>query len=442
MPEHFNNIMQHRDLWPDSAEFHPNDITLQTHSLTELSNQHGTPLYLFDGDTITNLVAQYHAGFATYPAGATIYYACKALLNTAIIQLLHQNGCHFDVVSLNELEIVRHAGVPAANAHLHGNGTPPDELTGAVELGIGRIVIDNFAQLNHLKTLNQPQIVLLRIAPDVTAGGHEKIQTGKATSKFGFNIADGTALTAIQQAHAAPNLTLSGLHSHAGSQIRSYEALRQTVSRLFELAATAYKTCGWHMRELSPGGGLAVPTNTDETIPIIADYCRAITDQLHYSAQKHNLPLPHLSIEPGRSLVARAGVALYTITGTKQVTNQPTFIHIDGGIGDNLRPAMYGAKYEARVIEKPLATATQSTTIAGRYCESGDILIHEINIPATTTGERLALPATGAYTLSMASNYNGIGRPAVLLLQNKTVHIIQRRETWRDLIARDLPISA
>lgn len=434
----YNPIM----LWPDTTRTDNDMLIIGDCVVSELAQTHNTPLYIFDEVTIRNAARAFKQGMGAYNGSASVYYAGKAFLNSALIRLLTEEKLHLDVVSLNELAIARYAGFDMSRCHLHGNGTPVRELEVAVRWGIGRIVIDNFDQLYALihitQTLEMQQTVLLRIAPDVTAGGHAKIQTGKATSKFGFNIADGSALKAIELANSAETLDFIGLHAHTGSQIRDFGALRKTIVRLFALAHAAREQIGWEMRELSPGGGLAVATHPNETSGDIAAYCAVICETVERAAEKINFPLPHISIEPGRALIARAGVAVYRVTGYKRLTNAPDFLHVNGGLGDNVRPSMYGATYTAVNVGQMNKSADTPYTIAGRYCESGDILIPTVILPDTKTGDLLAVPVSGAYTLSMASNYNGIGRPAVLFVRDGEARIVQRRETWQDIVRRDV----
>ncbi len=429
-------------IWPDTVSTTDDTLSIAGCAVIELARTYGTPLYIFDEQTIRNAARAFRAGMAQYAGGTSVFYAGKALLNSAVVQLMAEEEINLDVVSLNELAIARYAGFDVSHCHLHGNGTPVRELEVAVRWGIGRIIIDNFDQLHALinitQTLNLQQTVLLRIAPDVAAGGHAKIQTGKATSKFGFNIADGSALRAIEVANSAETLDFIGLHAHTGSQIRDFGALRKTIVRLFALAHAAREQHGWEMRELSPGGGLAVATHPDESSGDIAAYCAAISETVTRAAEKIGFPLPHVSIEPGRALVARAGVAVYRVTGNKRLTNAPDFLHINGGLGDNVRPSMYGARYTACNVNHPNAPAESTYSIAGRYCESGDILIPTLTLPDTKTGNLLAVPVSGAYTLSMASNYNGIGRPAVLFVRDGDARVVQRRETWQDIVRRDV----
>lgn len=434
-------MVNNQHLWPDTLIPQENDLTLAGLSLTQLVKQFGTPLYLMDEVTVRSAARQFIDGFASYAGGASVYYACKALLNLALVQLLAEEGLAFDVVSQGELQIVTHAGVGAGRCHLHGNAKPVGELEAAVAQGIGRIVIDNFDEIDALtaicQTQQRQQQVLLRIVPDVVAGGNQKIQTGKSTSKFGFNIADGAAIVAIERVLSSSSLELVGLHAHTGSQIHQSEPVRATLRRLYEVADMAYTRFKWQPAEMCVGGGLGVPTSGPRTALAISDYCDAIIETAIDASVGRGWPLPHLSIEPGRSIVSRAVMAVYAVTGNKRQEGYPDFLHVDGGLGDNLRPAMYGATYDAVNVFRPNNAHTSAYQLAGRYCESGDLLIPKVMLPPTKTGDLIALPAAGAYTLSMASNYNGVGRPPLILLGDGQARIIQRRETWEDIILRD-----
>lgn len=427
-------------LWPDTCRLTPDGIAVGGCDLAALADQFGTPLYVLDEATLVNQATAYRDGFRRYPGEVAVYYAGKALLNLAVAQLVARLGLGLDVVSLGELTIAQRAGFDLARVHLHGNGTPPAELAAAVDLGIGRLIIDNADQLAAVRTIvgraERRQTVLLRVAPDVIAGGHVHIQTGSAESKFGFN--DPTAAAA--EALGDPGLELLGLHMHIGSQVRDFAALQLAIARLVATAARLRGALGWTAAELCVGGGLAVPTDGSQPPAAVADYCTAVIEGICATCAAENFPLPRLSVEPGRSLAARAGVAVYTVTGRKPLADGSAYVHIDGGMGDNPRPILYGAGYEAALLRDPLGAAEGVWRISGRYCESGDMLIPRIALPTVRVGDRLAVPAAGAYTLSMAGNYNGVGRPAVVLARNGAAHLIQRRETADDLLARDRPL--
>ncbi len=434
-------------LWPTTTTVEQGVLAIAGFNVLELVRTYGTPLYVLDGATIRTQAARYTAALRNAYAGASsIHYASKALLNVGLAQLLARLGLGLDVVSAGELQIAKHAGCDLSHVHLHGNGTPAGELQQALELGVGRIVVDNLDQLAALINLTKdratPQPILLRIAPDVAdTAAHTHIQTGAAAAKFGLPIADGSAAEAVRQALKAKGLHLMGLHAHIGSQLRDWAALREAVTRLITFAAEQRAERGWTLSELSPGGGLAVAYLPAETAPDIDVYATTLAQTVMQGCTRAGLPLPRLIIEPGRSLIARAGVSLYSVTGRKAVAGGPTYVHVDGGMGDNLRPALYAAGYTALVADQPLAKAAASVQISGRFCESGDVLIRDVALPPVEPGAVIALPVTGAYTLSMSSNYNGVPRPPLLLLDGAKIHVLQRRETIDDLLRRDLPLD-
>lgn len=434
-------------LWPNTAAVHDQRLQIGGCDLTGLARQYGTPLYLLDADTIRSTAARYAAALRrAYAGNSSIHYASKALLVSGLAQLMQRLGLGLDVVSAGELAIAKHAGIALDHVHLHGNATPPAELAEAVGLGIGRIVVDNLDQLAALAAITagraSPQAIMLRIAPDIADGAHAAIRTGAAAAKFGLPLDDGAAASAVELALRSPGLRLVGLHAHIGSQLRNFQALRDTVARLLAFAAEQRAAHDWTMSEFSPGGGLAVAYMPDEQAGDIDAYAATIGAAVAAGCERHGLPLPRLVIEPGRSLIARAGVAVYSVTGRKSVPGGLDYLHIDGGMGDNARPSLYNAQYTAVLVGKPLDPPAKTVQIAGRYCESGDILIREVALPAAGPGDLLAVPVAGAYTLSMSSTYNGVPRPALLLLDDGLAHVLQRRETAADLVARDEFLSS
>lgn len=438
--------MLQRHIWPDSAALDGGRLTIAGCDVGTLAREHGTPLYMLDEATVRATARAYKTELSSYAGETSVHYACKALLNTAVAQLMASEGLGLDVVSGGELAIARRAGVDLAHVHLHGNATPPAELRSAIESGIGRIVVDNLDQLRELIRITEgraePQRILLRIAPGVAAGGHAHIQTGGADAKFGLRLDDGAALSAAEVALAASGVQMVGLHAHIGSQVRDFSAVEAAIERLLELAAVLREQHGWRLQELSPGGGLAVPALPEEGPVSIGDYAAALIRAVTAGCDRRGMALPRLVVEPGRSIIARAIVAVYTITGRKPLPGGRAYLHIDGGMGDNPRPALYGARYHAILPERAGEGLMAPYTIAGRYCESGDILIHEVLLPHAHPGDLLAVPVAGAYTLSMASAYNGVGRPPLLLLRDGRAHLIQRRETIDDLVMRDFPLPA
>ncbi|MFO7168936.1 MAG: diaminopimelate decarboxylase, partial [Chloroflexota bacterium] len=410
-----------------------------------------TPLYVLDEATIRAACRSYRAALARHYAGpSAAHYASKALLNTALARIIAEEGLGLDVVSGGELFVALRAGFPPERIHLHGNAKPRAELEEALAAGVGQIVVDNLDELRLLAELTrgaQPRpggsAIALRLTPDIAPDTHAHIQTGHAASKFGLPL---DALDAAAELiRSAPGLRLRGLHAHLGSQVFDYGPLARAVEVLLDCAARLRERHGIVVDEISPGGGLATPYTPDQPLPDVDAYIAAVAGALASGCAARGLPLPKLTLEPGRSIVARAGVALYTVVATKPLPRldgarpEPArYLHIDGGMGDNIRPALYGARYTAVLAGRPAAPAEELVHIAGRYCESGDILLRDLALPRAELGEVLAVAVAGAYTLSMASTYNLVPRPALLLVAGGRAQVVQRRETYADLVLRDV----
>ncbi len=463
-------------LWPHGARLDEHeDLWLGGCSIATLAAAYGTPLYVFDKATLRRGARTYLAALKQHYSGsAQIAYAAKAYLSLALAQLWNDEGLDLDVVSGGELYVALAAGFPAERIHFHGNNKSPEELAEALAAGIGRIVVDNFHELELLTELADPQRaatgsfriphsafripIWLRLAPGIQAHTHAHIQTGHLDTKFGFTIATGDAERAVVQAMHAPGLALVGLHSHIGSQIYEAEDLAGAAAKLIEFAAQMRGRYGFELRELSPGGGWGVPMVESDPVAEIEPYIAVLAEAVAVTCRQAGMALPHLILEPGRSLVAPAAVALYTVGSRKEISGVRTYVAVNGGMADNIRPALYEAKYTAlRIANRkwPEQRATLSqianhisdhnpqmerVTIAGKFCESGDILIRDIELPRLSPGDLLAIPMAGAYTLAMASNYNLARRPAVVLVNQGEARLIQRRETYADLLARDLPL--
>lgn len=418
-------------------------LCLAGHALSDLAAAHGTPLYLYDQATLDGMAAAYQQALAAaYPAASEAAYAAKAWLSTAMARWAAARGLGLDVVSAGELAIALHGGFPAARIHFHGNNKTPAELTAALAAGVGRIVVDHAAELATVAALARAQglrqPIWLRINPDVAVDTHGHTATGHAGSKFGLALADGTAEAAALHALRLEGIELCGLHCHIGSQFRATEPLTLAVQRLLDLAARLRDRAGWRLAELSPGGGWAAPYREEQAagLPAIDAYVTTVAQEVIAGCRQRDLPLPKLTLEPGRSLAARAGVALYRVGAVKR-SGAVTYIFIDGGLADNPRPALYGARYSALLANRLSAAPPQRVHVAGPYCETGDVLIQDIELPPVQPGDLLAVPASGAYQLSMASNYNAALRPAVVWLAAGEAHLVQRRETLADLLARE-----
>jgi diaminopimelate decarboxylase len=449
-------------LWPRGARLDEDErLWLGDCSAAMLAATYGTPLYVFDEAMLRGQARAYLAALKHhYPGSAQAAYAAKAYLCTALAQLWNEEGLDLDVVSGGELHVALAAGFPAERIHFHGNNKSPEELAEALAAGIGRIVVDNFHELELLSRLADatrntqyaahPVRIWLRLAPGIQAHTHAHIQTGHLDTKFGFTIATGDAERAVVQAMHTPGLALVGLHSHIGSQIYEAEDLAGAAARLIEFAAQMRGRYGFELRELSPGGGWGVPMVETDPAAEIEPYIATLSAAVAATCRQAGIALPHLILEPGRSLVAPAAVALYTVGARKEIPGVRTYVSVDGGMADNIRPALYGAQYTAlRIANRKSQIANhlsdhsppmERVTIAGKFCESGDILIRDIELPRLQAGDLLAIPMAGAYTLSMASNYNLARRPAVVLVNQGRARLIQRRETYADLVDRDLPL--
>jgi diaminopimelate decarboxylase len=409
---------------------------------TELAATLGTPLYVFDEVTLRSKCLEYRQEFAQRYPDTLVIYACKAFINPALARLFQEEGLGLDVVSAGEINIARSVAFPLERAYFHGNNKTEEELRLALEWGIGRIVVDNFHELRLLSRLaeerGKAQDILLRLSPGVDPHTHKYITTGVLDSKFGFPIATGQAEGAVTKAITTPGLNLVGLHFHLGSSIFEVKPYVEAIEILLRFAAEMKERHNFELKELSPGGGFAIQYVLDFTAPSTGDYAEAITSTLLEQSSKLKLSPPRLIIEPGRGVVGQAGIALYRIGGAKEIPGIRKYIFTDGGIGDNIRPALYGAKYEALLANKAREAETEQVTVAGKFCESGDILIKDVCLPKVEEGDILAVPACGAYCLPMASNYNASLKPAIVLVKEGQACLIRRRETHEDLIRCDL----
>lgn len=435
-------------LFPTTTEIGANDhLIIGGCDTVELAREFGTPLYLFDEATLRGMCRQFRQEFSLRHADSRVIYACKAFINRAVAQIFMEEGLGLDIVSGGELAIARSVGFPAAMVYFHGNNKGREELREALEAGVGRVVVDNFHELALLEALAEKmgmvQDIMVRLSPGVDPHTHAHTTTGVLDSKFGFPVATGQAEDALRQALAARHLQLVGLHFHLGSPIFELEPYREAIGVVLDFAAVMAKAVGFALREFSPGGGFAIAYTTVDAPPTVADYAEAIISALKDGCQRHSLPLPRLVVEPGRAIVGRAGVALYQVGATKNIPGVRHYVSVDGGMADNIRPALYGARYEAAVANRVCDAAEaaghgEKTTIAGKFCESGDVLIRDSDLPRLAEGDIIALPAAGAYCLSMASNYNASLKPPILIVAGGQARLIRRRETYDDLMRCDL----
>ena len=416
-------------------------LTLGGCDVVDLVAEFGTPLYVFDEHTLRMMCRDFVCEFtARYPDTKTLY-ASKAYVNPALAKLVHEEGLGFDVVSGGELAVVMASGIPAGDIYFHGNNKTPDELEMALDSGVGRVVIDNAYELDLLDRLARArgvsQDVLLRVSPGVDPHTHAHTTTGTLDSKFGLAIETGEAERAVLDAIAAPNLNVIGLHFHLGSPIFELEPYAIAVDAVLTFAR-GLASRGLELKEFSPGGGFAIGYMRDRLPPSVGAYADVITSTLKQRASDLGIEEPTLVIEPGRSIVGRAGVALYTVGAIKDIPSVRKYVSLDGGMGDNIRPALYDSQYEAVAANRMLDPAEETVTLAGKYCESGDILVKDVDLPRLSHGDVVAIPASGAYAPSMASNYNLNPRPPVVLVKDGEARLIRRRETYRDLILADV----
>ncbi len=416
------------------------NLTIGGCDTVELAKKYGTPLYVIDEKTLRSICSDYKNAFKSYPH-TKMMYASKALCTSAISKIIYSEGFGFDAVSIGELYTIFNSGIPLSNVLFNGNNKTEEELDFAIKNGIGRISIDNYLEVKLVSKVagkyNKNVDVLLRITPGIECHTHEYIQTGQLDSKFGFDLTQlDDVINDINNNHN--NIRIRGLHAHIGSQIFEPQCFHDEIDLLAQEIARVDEKFGFTLDEINIGGGLGVKYVESDLTPSVNEVADVIIDSLEKHIKKYNIEPPTLYIEPGRSIISTSGVTLYTIGSMKQVPNMTKYVTIDGGMSDNPRPSMYQAEYTADVANKPDNTDFEKVTIAGRFCESGDILIKDISLPKLETGDILCVYNTGAYNYSMASNYNRVEKPAMVLVNNSQSDIIIKRETLDDLISHDV----
>ncbi len=408
-----------------------------------LAQEYGTPLYVMDESRLRANCRTYVAALREAYPHSQVVFASKALCCMATCRLAYDEGLGVDVVSTGEIHTALRAGVPADALMLHGSNKTPEELALAVEVGVGRIVADSFSDLDILRDLARnsprPVDVLLRLTPGIEPHTHKAIVTGGVDSKFGFGIPDGTARDAIRRALDIPGVRLRGLHSHIGSQVMELEPFTLAAHAMMEVAVWMARDLRTPVEDLDLGGGLGIRYLPTDSPPPISEYVSAVARVVREDAQRAQIPLPRLLLEPGRSLVGDAGATLYRVGAIKPIPGIRTYVSVDGGMYENPRPALYAARYEAELAERLKEPRTHPVTIAGRCCESGDVLIWETALPEPRPGDLLVVFSTGAYNYSMASNYNRYPRPPVVFVRDGRARVVVERETVEDLLAKDVP---
>lgn len=433
-----------------NAELFPLDARINTAGNLEIggcdtvsmAQEFGTPLYVYDESTIRRMARTYLQEFSSRYPDTTVAYASKAFLNKEMSRIAYEEGLSLDVVSGGEIAVALSTGFPAERMYFHGNNKSHQELSDAINVGIGTIVVDGFQELDLLNKIaenkGQMQEIMLRLSPSVDAHTHDHTTTGILDVKFGFSIESGEATVAIRQALNSSHLDLKGIHFHLGSPIFELEPYSEAIDTVLEYLVQ-FKDEGLNLREFSPGGGFAIGYVRNALPPEVSQYAEVITSMLKNKCKDLGYSPPKLIIEPGRSMVGRAGVALYTVGVIKEIPTVRTYVSLDGGMGDNIRPALYGSKYEAVAANKMFESGKEKVvTLAGKYCESGDVLVKDVPLPGLESGDIIAIPSSGAYCLAMSSNYNLNPRPAVVMVENRKSRLIRRRETYEDLMALDI----
>jgi diaminopimelate decarboxylase len=433
-------------VFPDTAEISAaGHLLVGARDVVDLAGEFGTPVIVFDRATLERRVA----AFADVVGPPNVIYAGKAFLCVAVCEMLRDLGLGLDVCSGGELATALAADFPPERLVFHGNNKSVDELEMASAAGVARVVADSFDELGRLAGVGWTGKVLVRVTPGVEAHTHEYVQTGHEDSKFGFTLADGIALEGLRQA-AAAGLDVAGLHAHIGSQIFEKEAFELAAARLAGLAADARAELGMEVRELDLGGGLGIAYTEEDEAPDPAVLVSAIAGVAREAFETRGLPVPEILFEPGRALAGPAGVTVYTVGTVKRIPrarghadqHDRVYVSVDGGMSDNPRYALYRATYEAALANRMNDPAGLWCSVAGKHCESGDVLIKDVRLPADVApGDLLCVPATGAYTYSMASNYNRVPRPPVVLVDGGEAREIVRRETYEDLLRLDVALG-
>jgi diaminopimelate decarboxylase len=408
-------------LFPDTARVDNGSLSIDGIAAAELVREHGSPLVVYDETTLRARARAYREA----APHAAVVYGTKAFPNVALMRILAEEGIGADVSTLGELRFAQAAGITGADLVVHGNNKSQAELEAAADVG-ALVVVDSLEEVERGHEARVSR-TLVRVTPGIEADTHEAIRTGHHGSKFGLTPDD--SLEALRR-----DPETEGLHMHIGSQLRDVTAARAAVDWIAAFAARAHTELGWTMRTLDLGGGLGVAATPDEQEVPIAEFAGTLIAEVERACEQEGIPMPRLILEPGRSLTARAGVTLYTVGSVKRSGDSTVYLAVDGGMSDNPRPALYGARYTAVLANRADEPTTDTYTVVGKHCESGDLLIDAVALPEPRRGDILAVPATGAYTLAMSSTYNAVPRPAAVLITGDKSRVIRRRETIEDLL--------
>ena len=405
--------------------------------VVDLARRYGTPLYVYDEATARSLAAEYVSAMGD---AGTVLYSAKAFYSPAFLKVMAEEGLGMDVVSAGELHAARAAGIDGERIFFLGNNKSAEELDLAYECGC-TLVIDGAFEMDLLRKVvpsGRRIRALLRVSPGVKPDTHDFISTGQLDSKFGFPIESGQAAAAAAAALEHPSIELAGLHSHIGSQIFDLRSYGAAMDIVLDLAAALRRDLGFTPRLLSAGGGLGIAYRRGDAPPRPAEFVAFVRSALERGCAGRGMESPSLIVEPGRSVAGPAGVALYTVGSIKEIPGVRRYVAVDGGMGDNIRPKLYGAAYEVMLASNPEGSPLEKVTIAGKYCESTDILVSDAELPHLDPGDVVMVPAAGAYCLAMSSNYNGMPRPAVVMVEGGRPRLIRRRETYEEMLAAEI----
>ncbi len=430
-------------LWPETTDRNASgELTIGGMSVVDLADRFGTPLYIFDEVTLRQRARRAVASAMAGGPGSRAVFASKALELPVILALLASEGLGIDVVSGGELFVALQSGIDPHVITFHGNNKSRRELEEAIEAGIELIAVDNLHELDLLEEMtagrSQPVAILLRVNPGIDVHTHEKIATGVLDSKFGFPLWNGDAAIAVERALEIPGIALRGFHCHLGSQLFDEKAAELAIENVVAFAAEMRRLHGIDIQIISPGGGMGIAYVEGMSEMDITEWMGAAADALERACALARIPQPALVFEPGRWIAGPAGVALYRVGSRREIDGVRTYVSVDGGMADNIRPALYDAPYTAELANRIGDSAREIITIAGKYCESGDVLIRDIELPPLQAGDLLAVPAAGAYCIPMSSNYNLALKPAVVLVSEGGARLIRRRESYEDLLALDV----
>uniref|UniRef100_UPI0039EACCBC diaminopimelate decarboxylase n=1 Tax=Clostridium perfringens TaxID=1502 RepID=UPI0039EACCBC len=424
-----------------SMKVEGNELYVGGVKASALSKEYGTPLYVIDEELVRSNCRRYYNAMKCEERGNRVTYAGKAFINMSMCNLVNEENLYLDVVSGGELYTAYKAGFPLERIYFHGNNKSDYEIDLGVRLEIGRFIVDNIHELEVLNSIAQEygrvQKVYLRITPGVEAHTHEYIKTGQLDSKFGFPVIGDTVYDAIKRAMELEYIELNGLHCHIGSQIFDLEPFEDTTEIMLNLINDIKEKLGYEIKELDLGGGFGIYYTEGDKPKEIEEYCSVIINKADEICRKLNMNVPILSIEPGRSIVGNAGLTLYTVGAIKEIPNIRKYVSVDGGMSDNIRPALYSANYESLIANRVFDNSKEIVTVAGKCCESGDVLLNSIEMPRMETGDILAIMSTGAYGHSMANNYNRIPKAAVISVSNGISKVMCKRETYEDLLRNE-----